>query len=59
MPFLAEEHIRIPNEDLLSWMFEHQQYDPDKPVSMPLCCGWVGGNASSLVMLLRGGTGTS
>lgn len=35
MPFLAEEFIDIPNKDLLSWMFDNQQYDPDKPVRHP------------------------
>jgi len=33
MPFLAQEHIGIPNKDLLSWMFDEQVYDADKPVS--------------------------
>ncbi|ORY15061.1 4-coumarate-CoA ligase-like protein [Clohesyomyces aquaticus] len=32
MPFLAEEHIAIPNKDLLSWMFDDQKYDQDKPI---------------------------
>jgi hypothetical protein len=32
MPFPAEEQIAIPNKDLLSWMFDNQQYDADKPV---------------------------
>lgn len=32
MPFLAEEHITIPSTDLLSWMFDKQTYDADKPV---------------------------
>lgn len=32
MPFLAEEHIKIPNKDLLSWMFDEQEYDPDTPI---------------------------
>jgi len=32
MPFLAEEHIDIPTTDLLSWMFDKQRYDADKPV---------------------------
>ncbi|KAF2728920.1 4-coumarate-CoA ligase-like protein [Polyplosphaeria fusca] len=32
MPLLAEEHIAIPNKDLLSWMFDEQNYDPDVPV---------------------------
>lgn len=34
MPFLAEEHIAIPTTDLLSWMFDKQTYDADKPVSI-------------------------
>lgn len=33
MPFLAEEHIDIPATDLLSWMFNNQTYDANKPVS--------------------------
>jgi hypothetical protein len=33
MPFLAEEHIAISNQDLLSWMFDSQTYDQDGPVS--------------------------
>jgi hypothetical protein len=33
MPFLAEEHIDIPTTDLLSWMFDEQTYDADKPVN--------------------------
>jgi hypothetical protein len=32
MPFLAEEHISVPNKDLLSWMFDNQIYDQDVPV---------------------------
>ncbi|KAH7399658.1 4-coumarate-CoA ligase-like protein [Pyrenochaeta sp. MPI-SDFR-AT-0127] len=32
MPFLAEEHIAIPNKDLLSWMFDEQKYDQDAPI---------------------------
>jgi hypothetical protein len=32
MPFLAEEHIGVPNKDLLSWMFDDQNYDKDAPV---------------------------
>jgi hypothetical protein len=34
MPFLAEEHIDIPTTDLLSWMFDKQPYDTDKPVKV-------------------------
>ena len=33
MPFLAEEHIAIPNKDLLSWIFDDQKYDEEKAVS--------------------------
>jgi 4-coumarate--CoA ligase len=33
MPFLAEEHIHIPNQDLLSWIFDNQKYDQDAAVS--------------------------
>jgi 4-coumarate--CoA ligase len=33
MPFLAQEHIPIPSQDLLSWMFDHPTYDVDEPVS--------------------------
>lgn len=36
MPFLAEEHIEVPTTDLLSWMFDRQVYDADKPVMMLL-----------------------
>ncbi|KAF2791803.1 4-coumarate-CoA ligase-like protein [Melanomma pulvis-pyrius CBS 109.77] len=32
MPFLAEDHIDIPNKDILSWMFDEQTYDLDKPI---------------------------
>ncbi|KAH6533116.1 hypothetical protein HBI81_083160 [Parastagonospora nodorum] len=32
MPFLAEEHISIPDQDLLSWMFDTQTYDQDAPI---------------------------
>ncbi|PSN69630.1 4-coumarate-CoA ligase-like protein [Corynespora cassiicola Philippines] len=32
MPFLAEEHIDIPNKDILSWIFDDQKYDQDKPI---------------------------
>lgn len=32
MPFLAEKHIPIPSKDLLSWMFDEQKFDQDKPV---------------------------
>jgi hypothetical protein len=33
MPFLAEQHLPIPNKDLLSWMFDDPGFDVDKPVS--------------------------
>jgi hypothetical protein len=36
MPFLAEEHIDIPATDLLSWMFDRQTYDDEKPVMVLL-----------------------
>ncbi|CAO2657070.1 Nn.00g058730.m01.CDS01 [Neocucurbitaria sp. VM-36] len=32
MPFLAEEHIAIPNSDLLTWMFDSQTYDEHAPI---------------------------
>ncbi|KAF2750804.1 4-coumarate-CoA ligase-like protein [Sporormia fimetaria CBS 119925] len=32
MPFLAQEHVPIPAKDLLSWIFDEQTYDPDKPI---------------------------
>ncbi|KAF2404608.1 4-coumarate-CoA ligase-like protein, partial [Trichodelitschia bisporula] len=32
MPFLAEIAITVPNQDLLSWMFDNPSYDVDKPV---------------------------
>jgi hypothetical protein len=32
MPFLAETHVPIPNQDLLSWMFDNPSYDIDMPV---------------------------
>jgi 4-coumarate--CoA ligase len=33
MPFLAQEHISVPNKDLLSWMFDDQKHDQDISVS--------------------------
>jgi hypothetical protein len=30
--FPAEETIPIPTKDILSWLFDDQEYDPDKPV---------------------------
>ncbi|KAL2399759.1 Phenylacetyl-CoA ligase epaB [Exophiala dermatitidis] len=32
MPFLAQERVPIPNKDILSWTFDEQHYDQDKPV---------------------------
>jgi non-ribosomal peptide synthetase component E (peptide arylation enzyme) len=32
MPFLAKEHVPIPAEDLLSWIFDNLSYDWDTPV---------------------------
>jgi len=32
MPFLSDVHVDIPNQDLLSWMFDNPNYDIDKPV---------------------------
>ncbi|KAF1809386.1 AMP-binding enzyme [Eremomyces bilateralis CBS 781.70] len=32
MPFLAQSHIPIPTQDLLSWMFDNPQYDVDMPI---------------------------
>lgn len=32
MPFLAEETFKVPNKDLLSWIFDEQKHDVDKPV---------------------------
>ena len=32
MPFLAEKVVLISNKDLLSWIFEEQKFDVDKPV---------------------------
>jgi hypothetical protein len=34
MPFPAEERINVPNDDLLSWMFEVQKYDQNAPVGL-------------------------
>jgi 4-coumarate--CoA ligase len=28
----SKEEVPIPNKDLLSWIFDEQKYDPDKPV---------------------------
>jgi 4-coumarate--CoA ligase len=32
MPFLAQEKQHIPTKDLISWIFDDQTYDQDKPV---------------------------
>ena len=32
MPFLAQQHVPISNKDILSWIFDDQKYDADKPV---------------------------
>jgi 4-coumarate--CoA ligase len=32
MPFLAQTHVDIPKQDLLSWMFDNPQYDIDMPI---------------------------
>ncbi|EOD52969.1 putative 4-coumarate- ligase protein [Neofusicoccum parvum UCRNP2] len=32
MPFLAEEHLPIPDEDILSWIFDHVSYNWDMPI---------------------------
>lgn len=32
MPWLSDIHVDIPNQDLLSWMFDNPQYDIDKPI---------------------------
>ncbi|KAF1997783.1 acetyl-CoA synthetase-like protein [Amniculicola lignicola CBS 123094] len=32
MPFLAQEHVDIPTEDILSWMFDNPKYDLDSPM---------------------------
>jgi hypothetical protein len=52
-PFLADQHIDIPNKDLLSWMFDAQNYDVDKPVSMfqlPVDNGRVNLTRSTLML---------
>jgi hypothetical protein len=33
MIFTSPKTVPIPNKDLLSWIFDEQQYDADKPVS--------------------------
>ncbi|KAK4624064.1 Phenylacetyl-CoA ligase epaB [Fulvia fulva] len=32
MPFLAQEHFPLSNEDILSWTFDHVKYDWDEPI---------------------------
>lgn len=32
MPFLAQSHLPIPTQDLLSWMLDKPQYDVDMPI---------------------------
>ncbi|KEF58960.1 uncharacterized protein A1O9_03803 [Exophiala aquamarina CBS 119918] len=32
MPFLAERTFPIPNKDILSWIFDEQKFDVDKPI---------------------------
>lgn len=32
MPWLATDIHPLPQEDLLTWAFEHRTYDPDKPI---------------------------
>ena len=32
MPFLAKEHLPLPNKDLLSWIFDDIKYDWEKPL---------------------------
>lgn len=32
MPWLSDIYIHVPNQDLLSWMFDDPQYDIDKPI---------------------------
>ncbi|KAK5690313.1 hypothetical protein LTR17_025976 [Elasticomyces elasticus] len=32
MPFLAETHVPISNKDILSWIFEHEEEDADRPI---------------------------
>ena len=32
--FTPEETVAIPTKDILSWIFDDQNYDQDKPVSI-------------------------
>ncbi|KAH6644879.1 4-coumarate-CoA ligase-like protein [Boeremia exigua] len=32
MPLLAQEHVRIPNKDILSWMYDEPQFDHSVPI---------------------------
>ena len=36
MPWLSQNSYPLPQEDLLSWTFDHRTYDPDKPVYIDL-----------------------
>ena len=58
MPFLADEFLTIPNQDLLSWIFDEQKYDPDQPVgtgiygrTMNVADDWMGRYTSMLCSL--------
>jgi 4-coumarate--CoA ligase len=35
MPFLAKEHVAIPNKDILSWIHDEPTIDQDTPVCCP------------------------
>lgn len=32
MPWLSKQTCKLPQEDLISFTFDHLSYDPDKPV---------------------------
>ncbi|EXJ71988.1 uncharacterized protein A1O5_04491 [Cladophialophora psammophila CBS 110553] len=32
MPLLAQRKLAVPTQDLLSWIFDRPDYDPDKPI---------------------------
>lgn len=36
MPWLSQKSYPLPEEDLLSWAFDHRTYDPDKPIFIDL-----------------------
>ena len=36
MPLLAEQHLPIPNKDLLSWMLDWTEDDPSYDVDRPV-----------------------